>query len=348
MAVDLVRFPPEYARGFTARYNFANTVVRLPGGRGREVVRNRELPMRSWVANKGLFKSMRADEFIGFARARHGAFYGWMFPDLTEFSTNPTNPKGAWNMTDQLLGEADGVKTRFPIRRSYNSVPDELIQRIGLDDRMVPMQSITDARLAAKFGLTAATVLNSKVALDGVDAGAFSFDLIKREFVFAAPLAAGVVTWGGYYLWPCAFTDETDRNLERIAESWTSDTVPSIEFELLEHDRFIPENDDPGGCETVTWSAGAPLISKAVRKHWMLNPTVGSLTVQVDDPATVYSAGGPHLYLYNISAFTIAVKDTLTGATMFTLGAAGSSSCVAEMIVRDNGSTVEWFATLYG
>lgn len=345
MAVDRVRMPPEWSRGFSAGFDFGTSVLRFD--RGRNAVMNRELPERRWTGNKGLFKAAKGHEFLGFARARRGAFYGCLFTDLSEFTTSPSNPQGAPTLTDQYLGEGDGVRTRFPIRRTYNSVPNDLLQRLGIDDRMIPIVDTVDDRLASKIGLPLGSTITSTVALNGVSAGAFTFDFVAREFVMSSPPAVGQVTWGGYYDWPVSLSEETDKNLEAITEAWGTANVPAIQLELLEFDRFIPETDDPGGFGTLTWSTGMPLLSKAYQKHWALNPTAGGLSVQIEDVSR-HAPGGPHIELYNISAFSILVKDELTGTTMFTLGAAGSATCVAHLHCQDNGSTVQWHAVIHG
>lgn len=332
--------PPEWAHGFSGTLDFGTVVTRL--GRRRETVKTRELPDRRWTGTKGLFRAARGDEFAGFCRARSGAFYGFLLTDLTDCSTNPVNPKGPPVMTDQYLGEGDGVRTRFPIRRTYASVPNELLQRLGLDDRMVPIINEVDDRLATKLGLPLGTTLTSTVSVGGVSAGTFSFDYFAREFVIDTPPAAGEpVAWGGYYDWPVALAEETDNNLEKITEAWGTSSVPNIQLEILEYDRFIPETDDPGGFGTLTWASGVPLIQKSVRKHWYMNPLAGSLNVQVEEP-TRHNPGGPHLCLYNGTANAVTVRDAMTGATMFTLGAAGSATANAQLFVRDDGSTVQW------
>lgn len=346
MAIDMVRMPPEVSYGFAARFNFGNEIVQLPDGEGREAVRMAEMPSRSWTARKGVFTRARANEFVGFARARHGGFYGFRFWDPTDFSTHPTDPANvAWTMTDQFLGEGNGTRTRFPMRRTYRSVPNELLQRLAVEDRMLPLIGEIDDRLASKVGLPAGSTLTSAVSVDGVSVP-FSFDFRAREFVLASAPGVGTsVMWGGLYDYPAGFDQATDANLERIAESFEGHSIPAIGLDLLAHDRFCPESDDPGGCASLAWSTGVPLIQKAVRKTWLLSPAGASQSVQIEDVSR-HNAGGPHLVLVNIAANSVTVLDSLSGSTMFTLGASGSGTAVARLWSRDNGPTLQWFFTL--
>ena len=332
--------PPEMSIGFSASLDYGNTIVRLPGSGGQEKVRNQEMPVRTWTATKGLFSVTRVEEFLGFMGARFGALYGFRFWDAMDFSTHPTQRRGTPAGSDQFLGSADGTQTRFPIRRTYPSTAADLAQRLAIEDRMLPIINEVDDRLASKIGLPNGTTFDP-VVMDNGTPVTWTFDWVTREFITTvAPTVGHTMTWGGYYDWPAQFTEETDRALDTIAESWDSRDIPSIGIEMVPFDRFAPETDDPGGLKTLTWSVGVPLITKVEAKNWILAPAT-PLSVQLEDVNRHY-AGGPHLVLINSSANAVTVKDAVTGNTLFTLGVTGSAADVARLFVQELAGVKNW------
>lgn len=345
MGFHMVRMPPEMSRGFVSTLDFGTSVVRLPHGGGDEVSRTQEMPSRYWQAVKGVFSRERIEEFAGFVQARGGSFYGFRLWDPNDFSTNPTSRVGTPSMLDQLLGYGDGVTTEFDLIRRYPSSPGDSTTRNAVDDRMLPIHDEVDDRLAAKIGLAAGTTFSWLVSLDAVSSpsSAWSIDWRRRKLVFAiAPAMDVAVACGGYYDWPARFSDDVDRHFDLIAESWTAKSCPSIGIECLPFDKLVPENDDPGGATEVAWSAGSPLIQKQVAKYWTLDPGTSGLTVTIQDPSYL-NAGGPHLVLMNSGTDAVTLIDQVTGSTITTIGAAGTSTATVLLMIEIDGSTRNWF-----
>lgn len=342
MAIDLVRMPPEMSRGFVGSLDFGTSVVKMEMG-GEERSRTREMPRRYWQASKGTFTRARIEEFVGFIQARAGALHAFRFWDPNECSTNPTSRVGAPSHLDQFLGYGNGTDTTFDLRRTYNSVDGDLLQRRAIEDRMLPIEG-TDARLAKCLGLSPSHVFAPAFAVNGTPVSG-SVNLRTRQVVLAsAPAAGTVVTWGGYYDWPVRLGEDADANLETVAESWEGKSVPNIPLECVPFERFAPETDDPGGATTLAWSSGSPVVQKSIAKVWRLNPGAASLSVQLEDP-TVHNQGGPHLILTNVGSQVVTVVHALTGATFCTLGALPHATGTAMLFVEENTLTGEknWF-----
>jgi hypothetical protein len=341
MAIDLVRMPPEMSRGFVGALDFGTSVVKTDMG-GEERSRTREMPRRYWQASKGTFTRGRIEEFVGFIQARAGSLHAFRFWDPSDCSTNPSSRVGAPTMLDQFLGYCDGTTTTFDLRRTYSSTDGDLLQRRAVEDRMLPISG-TDARLARCLGLANDYAFTPRYAINGVEV-AGTLNLRTRQVSLASAGTAGqVVTWGGYYDWPARLGQDADVSLETVGETWDGKSVPNIPIECVPFERFAPETDDPGGATTVAWSGGAPVVQKSVAKVWRLNPGAGSLAVQLEEP--FHNQGGPHLIITNIGAHAVTVVDALTGATMFTVGAAPHATGTAMMFVEEDVATgaKNWF-----
>lgn len=337
MAIDLVRMPPELSVGFTRSLNFGTQVVRLDGAH-REANATLESPILTWHMVKGLWRRNRLEEFEGFARARRGGLHAFRFWDPTDFSTNSSSPTAAPGMLDQFIGYGDGVTTTFPLYRKYASTPNDLPQRLAIEDSMLPIHGEVDDRLAAKLGLSAGTTFNMLAAVDGVSTPSFTLSLSTREITFSAPPAMdGAVTWGGYYDWPAVLDQDTDANLERIAESWEAQTTPSIGLECVPFERMLPETDDPGGLKSYTVAAGSPLLDPLEARWWMLTVPSPSMSCRIPSPAG-FPGGGPHLVLVHTGSNTIAVLDSLTGSTIVNLASGQKLYLFVEVV----GATKSW------
>jgi hypothetical protein len=339
VALDLVRMPPEISRGFVRVLDFGTSVVRMDFG-GREVSRTREMPRRYWQATKGTFSRARIEEFCGFIQARAGAFHGFRFWDPSDCSTSPQGRNAAPTMLDQFLGYGDGVRTEFELRRVYPSTPNDLPQRRAVEDRMLWIHGETDNRLARCLSLPDGTVFNARFAFGVTEQFGFTINHKRRTVRFVTPPAAGVVVSGGaYYDWPVCLGEDADTNFEVIAESWLAGNAPNIPLECLPFERFAPETDDPGGCKTLVWAAGSPLLQKVEAKWWKLEPAASSLTVTIEEPSD-FNSGGPHFVLANkAGGHSVDVKDELTGATIVTLAAGETGWFMLEV----DDDTRNWF-----
>lgn len=349
MGLDLVRMPPEISRGFTRVLSWATSIVKLADGAGEERVRTREMPEIKWQASKGIFTAARLDEFVGFIRARAGAFHAFRFVDVADFSTNPNSPTSAPTMLDQALGYGDGVRTVFPLRRVYRSTAGDYPQRLAVEDRFIPIVGEVDNRLAAVLGVPTGTTFAPVVAANGtlVSSASYSINLRSREIVFdTAPTAGHLVTWGGYYDWPVRLGEDADQNLEEIREAWKAGNVPNIPLVCVPSDRFGPETDDPGGCQAITWVGGIPVINKGAGKVVELTPQTSGLSCALQD-LRFLNYGGPHFILLNRGTDSVVVKNELTGATIVTLAAAGNTTAGAYIFVRGTGSSRAYFAVSF-
>ena len=344
MAIDMVRMPPEIGRGFARQFDFGTGVVRFDPFGGREVVRTREMPRRYWVAQKGTFSKNRIEEFVGFIQARGGAFHAFRFWDPSDYSTAQSGPTGTPSATDQFLGQGDGTRTRFDLLRTYKSTTGDHPQRRAVEDRMLWIHGETDARLATCIGLPTATSFALLAAIDSTPTTNFQVDQRKRQIVFnTAPASGAVVTIGGYYDWPVALGEDSDRAFETIVDSWTAQSAPSIQLECVPHEKFAPDTDDPGGARNLTWSSGTPILRKHEGKFVTLIPGSGSLSVMLEDPSD-FNSGGPHFVLHNLvsAAQTVAVKDELTGATIVSL----TNGKTGWFLIEQGSGTRNWVAVV--
>ncbi len=344
MAMDMVRMPPEVSVGFSRVKSWGTSVVRLGAGQNTERVRNREQPARMWHAVKGPFTKALVEEADGFFDARFGGFHAFRFWDPTDFTTNPTGRTLTPGSQDQLLGYGDGVRTRFPLRRVYKSSPNDLVQRLFPEDRMLPIHGETDDRLARKIGLAPGTVFNTLVAANAAPVTVFSIDWQDRELVIPTPPAVdAAITMGCYYDWPVVLAEESDAGFEITAESWNAQVAPNIQLELVPLERFAPETDDPGGAKSLAWVTGAPLLQKVEAKLWLLAPGASSLSCFLEQP-TMFNTGGPHFVLNNTNggAFSVAVKDELTATTIVTL----TNGQTGHFFIEETGGVRNWYVVV--
>lgn len=339
MALDMVRMPPELSVGFASSLNFGTKVIRLEAAR-QERWAQLESPLITWSATKGLWQRHRIEEFIGFCRARRGGFHAFRFWDPIDFSTNPTSTTGAPGILDQVLGYGDGARVTYDLFRVYPSSPNDLPQRLATEDRFMPIHGEQDDRLARKLGLLAGHNFVARFAFDGVEQFGFSINWRTRDVTFAvAPAEDEVVTGGWYYDWPAVLSQDTDANLERIAESWEAQTVPAIVIESVPFERMLPETDDPGGYKLLALDIGSPLLQKLEAKVWRLEPVGPGRTVRVQSVATL-NGGGPHFIMTVPTGLdSVAVLDELTGSTIVTIAAGQTAWLMCEIVTID---TKQW------
>ncbi|HKR25669.1 MAG TPA: DUF2460 domain-containing protein, partial [Allosphingosinicella sp.] len=115
-AFDDVRFPIGLGREAGVEPAFSTAIVTTAGGAEQ---RNAEWAdaRLSFDAGPGLRGEAELDALIAFFRARRGAAIGFRLEDPFDNSSNgmTAEPEAA----DQLLGIGDGVRTEFPLVKSY-------------------------------------------------------------------------------------------------------------------------------------------------------------------------------------------------------------------------------------
>lgn len=344
MSVDLVRMPPEISLGFVQVLGFGTEVIKFVGSDQEERVRTREMPELRWQASKGIFSASRLDEFVGFIRARGGALHGFRFADLADCSTNPSDLKGAPSALDQFIGYGDGSTTSYALRRTYESTDGDLPQRLGIEDRFLPIHGETDDRLAKCLGLALGTTFNVLVAIDGTpQPTGWTLNLRTRTITFdTAPTSGVAITFGCYYDWAVRLGEDADAAFESIREAWSAGNVPNIPLVGLSFTRATPETDDPGGANEIEWASGTPTLNKVDGKVWEVSPQASGLSLALQDPQLL-NYGGPHFILLNTASDAVDVIDEITGGAIATLGASGSSTGGMLCFVRGTGTARAWF-----
>ena len=264
---DAALFPPRISYGSVGGPGHATINKRSPGGRRHAVKRGGVRPLRSYTVQWRQPRSNAAD-VLRFVLAREGSAYGFRFWDWTDFSTN-TNP--ITEVIDgeggerQTIGTGDGSTVRFPLVRTYQDSGAEVVRRIEKPMRLSEAHAIGGEHDEIGFlsGATASTI--HRVWVDDVAQTLdvdVSIDYATGELVFAtAPDAAAVIEWGGYYVVPVVFSEETDRMLGMIApqNAWREFEEITL-HETQQDSTLVALERDPGGARYITLGAAATQV----------------------------------------------------------------------------------------
>ncbi|MBX3581306.1 MAG: DUF2460 domain-containing protein [Rhizobiaceae bacterium] len=200
-----VRFPPGVAFGATGGPERRNEIVSLTSGREKRNARFSQ-SRRHFDAGTGVRSISDLHDVIAFFEARRGSLHAFRFRDPFDMkSCRPDQPISAM---DQMLGEGDGVRTRFALIKTYGE-GDDAYQRL----------------------ITRPSIETLRIAVAGEEKGSpedWSFDFETGEVVFQAGSVPGegeAVSAGYEFDVPVRF------DTERLAVSLTAfraGQIPSI------------------------------------------------------------------------------------------------------------------------
>lgn len=157
-------------------------------------------PLRSYDAKYGVRTHDELYEVLELYLVAMGPLRGFRLLDWTDYRSGP--PQKVPTATDQPLGAGDGVRTAFPLAKTYKVGPHLATRRIN-----------------KPFG----TIL---VAVNGVAVtSGFTVDMADGVVSFAEPPSTGAaLTWGGQFHVPVRFAGK----LDQIAVRGQIGDIPSI------------------------------------------------------------------------------------------------------------------------
>jgi len=128
-------------------------------------------------------------QLVGFFNARQGSFDSWLYLDPEDNAA-----------VDQLIGNGDGVTTRFRLARDFGGY----IEPVG------SMQ--TDAGLS--------------VTVDGAVASNYTPDVDTGAIVFdTAPLAGAAIRWSGTFYYRCRFLQDSAEFQRFLKNLWSAQKI---------------------------------------------------------------------------------------------------------------------------
>lgn len=327
---DNVLLPPGYAYGFTGGPAFDTRISRGDGG-GETRVQVVEEPVWKWSALRKNFRDgADVSGLVDWFLARRGALYGFLFLDPADFSTRP-NKKDAPTSLDQVIGFGDGTTTRFRLRKQYPD-PGGMTAR-AFPRRLVPMLGTATAPVAKILQVDTGSSIAPIAAVDGVvDSGATFLPLSQEVVLSSAPSIGAQVTWGGYFVTPVRFGEQTDKGLEATIAGFMADEAP-FEIEGLPFDDPVPlmPGGSPYGHKKLTNQTTAFELSGRDVAFWEVEANA-AIPCYLDD-LTSYPTGFWHLALQNIGSSTITVRDA-TGASVGTV----ASGALKLLAVKEDAS----------
>lgn len=203
MSFHEVRLPARLAFGSTGGVERRTEVVTLASG-----FEHRATPWahgrRRYLVGAGVRSLDDAAVLIAFFEARRGRLYGFRFKDFADFRS--CAPSVAISPMDQTLGEGTGAVVSF-----------QLLKRYGDVER--PIRKPVEGSV--------------RIAVDGVETGAFALDPTTGVVTLGEPPAdAAVVTAGFAFDTPVRFdTDRIDVTLEGF-EAGRVVAAPLIEIRV--------------------------------------------------------------------------------------------------------------------
>lgn len=200
-----VRFPARIAFGASGGPARRNEIVQLTSGMEKRNARTSQ-SRRRYDAGTGLKSVEDLYQVMAFFEARRGSLHAFRFRD--PFDMKSCAPGDQLSEMDQHLGDGDGARSRFPIRKTYGSGADAYQRLIRYPD--------PDTIIVAVAG---------SVKAAGAD---YLFDIASGEIVFAPAAVPGpgmAVTAGFEFDVPVRFdTDEITASIT----SFHAGHIPSI------------------------------------------------------------------------------------------------------------------------
>jgi uncharacterized protein (TIGR02217 family) len=279
MSFHNVRLPDEIQYGSAMGAGF-NTITQFTAsGHGVKIERQTQ-PRRRFRLVAALRSQQEAFALLTFAIARHGGAHSFRLKDWLEYSTAEdgySTPTG----TDQILGVGDGVRTSWPMVRTYDPFgPAPVVRKIALP-------------VAGTFTATAAgSPASASISNPG---GVVTFD--------TPPALGAVVMAGCEFDVPVFFNQQMD--------SWTSlraDAFDTWSMEQLECEEDLNSTDHPelwnyGGCKNHHTTAQSFAISYGEGLLHVVNP---SGTINVTLPLPQY--GGDRHFVFSIGGSSGSVQ----------------------------------------
>lgn len=168
MSFHDVRLPARLAFGSTGGVERRTEIVTLASGFER-----RSTPWahgrRRYLIGAGVRSLDDAAALVAFFEARRGRLFGFRFKDFTDFKS--CAPSGVISPLDQELGAGTGDMVSFSLTKRYGDL-----------DRSIRKPVAGSVR----------------VAVDGVETGAFTVDAATGLVTLAAPPAPGAVVSAGF------------------------------------------------------------------------------------------------------------------------------------------------------
>lgn len=207
IAFHEIRFPTDIARGARGGPERRTEIATLGSGfeeRNAVWAHSR----RRWDAGLGIRTLAQLSQVVAFFEERRGRLIGFRFRDPLDHSS--AAPGATVAPTDQLLGTGDGEARRFALRKSYGG---------AFDPYRRPVRKPV-----------AGTV---RVAVGGVEMGAFALDLTDGSVLLDAAPGAGVPVAAGFQFdAPVRFdTDHLEIDLAAF-EAGSVPSVPLVEIRL--------------------------------------------------------------------------------------------------------------------
>ena len=130
---------------------------------------------RRYNAGAGIKTMDELHDLIAFFEARLGQLYSFRFRDPLDYKS--CKPSGDISAADQMLGVGDGVRTHFPLIKSYEDAGGSYSRAIHLPVKNTLLMSIDGTSIPAKN---------------------FTFDEATGEVILDAPPSSGAVIMAGF------------------------------------------------------------------------------------------------------------------------------------------------------
>lgn len=168
MAFHEVRLPARLAFGSTGGVERRTEITTLGSGFERRSTPWAE-GRRRYLIGAGLRSLDDMAALTAFFEARRGRLYGFRFRDFADFKS--CAPGEAVTATDQRIGTGDGARRMFGLCKAYGDHERRIAK---------PVEG------------------SVRVAVNGVETGAFVLDHLTGEATLATPPASGAVVTAGF------------------------------------------------------------------------------------------------------------------------------------------------------
>lgn len=221
LPVGLSGFP------FAGTPRFNTTITAVAGG-DEHRNKNWQHPLRRFTAPEAVRCMEDVNALTDHWLVLGGPFNTFPFRDPMDFASRTLAQPGlvpSIGPTDQVLGEGDGIRTRFQLQKQYQRGPRTYTRPVYLP--------LVDSVLVALNALPPGT---ADPTLEG---GPYSFDVDRYggEVTFDHPPAAGLLVTAGF-LFDVEVRFENDDSLDSIVQSWRVSGYADLSF--LET-RFCPD-----------------------------------------------------------------------------------------------------------
>ena len=185
MSFHMVRFPLPLSFGARGGPERQTDIVQLASGhesRNSHVSQSR----RRYDVGAGIKSLDDLHSLISFFEARHGQLYGFLFRDPMDFKSCPPQQEASAN--DQIIGQGDGVQTRFDLVKTYADDQGSYVRDISHPDGANVRVAIDGAPISSGSGSSGS----------GTSAISATWDAPSRQLVFTQPPQSGSVITAGF------------------------------------------------------------------------------------------------------------------------------------------------------